>query len=724
MTWEQGLRGEIGVIVAVVVCSMGMLSGSAIGAGEGGTGRGSAAEAPGTAPLSEIVVTATRDETQLKSAPYYVDVMNGDSLCVRNAVRTVPEALKRQTGTLVQKTGHGQGSPYIRGFTGFRNLFLIDGIRLNNSVFRDGPNQYWNTVDALGLSRLESVRGPFSVLYGSDAVGGTINAIPRGAFDMRPDSNWDRRAYLRYSSAEDSIAARGESSAYLADDLALTLGCSVKNFGDLEGGKSVGSQRKTGYDELDWDARLEYFMSDDAWVVLAHQGVDIDDAWRTHKTIYGIDWEGLSVGKELRRSLNQDRRLTYLQWRHQNINGFCDEVHAGVSHHLQKEERDRLRTDDKHDVQGFDVNTIGVFAQFKSPSQLGTLVYGTEYYHDDVDSFKRTYNADGSLKKVSIQGPVGDDATYDTLGVYVQDEIPVFDDLTLIGGCRYDYASADANSVEDPNTGDRIEVSGHWDSVVGSGRFVYNIDRKARFNVFGGVSQGFRAPNLSDLTRLDSARTDEIETPSPNLDPEEFVSYEIGVKSGWDRLSGQLAYFYTDIKDMIVRTPTGRMIDGEHEVTKRNGGDGHLEGVEAQGRCRLVAGFSVIGSFTWMDGKVKTYPTSDPVLVEEPADRLMPLTGSIGLRWENGRRCWVEASCTSAEKADELSTRDRSDTSRIPPGGTPAYTVYDLRTGWNITENMKLSAAIENLADEDYRIHGSGVNEPGRNLVLAANLRF
>jgi len=67
-------------------------------------------------------------------------------------VRTLAEALRELPGVMVQKTGHGQGSPYIRGFTGLRTLFLIDGIRLNNSTFREGPNQYWNTVD------------PFSVL--------------------------------------------------------------------------------------------------------------------------------------------------------------------------------------------------------------------------------------------------------------------------------------------------------------------------------------------------------------------------------------------------------------------------------------------------------------------------------------------------------------------------------------------------------------------------------
>ena len=132
----------------------------------------------------------------------------------------------------------------------------------------------------------------------------------------------------------------------------------------------------------------------------------------------------------------------------------------------------------------------------------------------------------------------------------------------------------------------------------------------------------------------------------------------------------------------------------------------------------------MLGVFTWMDGEVDTYPTSDDVLVTEHIDRLMPPTGRLGLRWDQPNRYWVEASCSMAAKADKLSTRDASDTSRIPPGGTPGYTVYEVRMGWQCAEGLILSLAVENITDEDYRIHGSGVNEPGRNIVCAADWTF
>jgi len=413
-----------------------------------------------------------------------------------------------------------------------------------------------------------------------------------------------------------------------------------------------------------------------------------------------------------------------LQYHQYNANGFAEEIHAGVSHHLQSEERDRVRTGDRHDVQGFDVNTLGAFFTLKSPSPLGDLIYGAEFYHDEVDSFKRTLNPDGSVKSTSIQGPVGDNATYDMLGIYLQDEISLAERLSVILGGRYEFTQADANSVEDPTTGDRMSVSGDWDNAQGSARMLYYLDNNKSWNVFAGISQGFRAPNLSDLTRYDSARTDEIETPSPDLDPEHFVSYEAGLKAGAPGLSAQLAYFYTDIDGMIVRTPTGRIIDGEYEVTKKNAGDGYIQGIELDARSRCWRDLTVFGTFTWMDGKVDTYPTSDAVPTTESIDRLMPPTGRLGLRWDPGSKYWIEGSCTIAAKADKLSSRDEADTSRVPPGGTPGYTVYDIRAGWNFTDDIALSLAVENVTDEDYRVHGSGVNEAGRNIVVAMETTF
>lgn len=671
-----------------------------------------------------VIVTATRDTNPVQKTPYYTSSISADEIISEYMSRTVPEALKRETGTSIQKTSHGQGSPYIRGFTGYRNLMLVDGIRLNNSTFRSGPNQYWNTIDSLSLSRIELVRGPFSALYGSDAIGGTAECFSRGAQDLPLGETSLTELYYRFSSAEDSHQARLSTIYSPVSSTIFTAGMTAKDFGDLRGGSSIGTQEKTGYDELDWDLKLEHFTDDDARIVVAHQNVDINDAWRTHTTIYGISWHGTTVGDELKRSWDQNRELTYLQYHQVNIGDAVDEVHAGISHHLQAEQRDRIRTRNRYDNQGTDINTLGAFLQLKSPFDAGALIYGVDYYRDEVDSFNHTLNPDGSIKSSAIQGPVADDASYDTAAVFLQSIFDLNENSSLLVGGRYEHTAADADKVLDPLTGDQTSISENWDSVAGNARLMKAVTADGSLRLFTGISQGFRAPNLSDLTRLDEARTDELETPSPGLDPEKFISYEAGAKIKTAKASAQIALFHTDIKDTIVRTPTDAIIDGSREVTKKNGGDGYAQGIEIQGDYRITEAFTLFGAFTWVDGKEETYPTSDPVIAEEPMSKLMPPAGHAGVRWAPSKKWWLEASCDAADKADKLSTADKNDTSRIPPGGTPGYAVYNLRAGWKPTDRLTLAMALENIGDKDYRIHGSGLNEPGRNLIISIRNTF
>ena len=128
--------------------------------------------------MKEIVVTATRTPEEVAKAPAAVDVVTAKELEERQP-RTTAEALREETGITVQKTNHNGGAPVIRGMMGNQILVMVDGIRLNNAIYRFGPNQYLNTLDPGTISRIEVIRGPGSVYYGSDAMGGVVNVITR-----------------------------------------------------------------------------------------------------------------------------------------------------------------------------------------------------------------------------------------------------------------------------------------------------------------------------------------------------------------------------------------------------------------------------------------------------------------------------------------------------------------------------------------------------------------
>ncbi|MEI6810122.1 MAG: TonB-dependent receptor, partial [bacterium] len=673
--------------------------------------------APVRSTMPEIVITASRSPRDIQSEPSTTYYLSAPDSMVSDAIRTTPDALKGIPSTMVQKTGYGQGSPYLRGFTGFRTLCLINGIRLNNSVFRDGPNQYWNTVDPFSIGAYELVMGPSSVLYGSDAIGGLLNAIPAEPPEYDGSALWEPRLLYRGATADKSTSGRIQLGGRVSEELGFIGGVSLKNFGDLRGGKDVGLQEHTGYTEQDYDARLDYYINKISSLTLGFQSVNQDDAWRTHRTIYGIDWQGLSVGDDKIHTYDQHRDLTYLKYHAESLNSLVDGIDLTVSRQGQKEDMYRVRKDDKSDVQGFDVTTWGVSLQLDSDSKIGNWVYGAEYYRDGVNSYSQKYKADGSLDKIEIQGPVADDASYDNAGLFIQDTLSFLDGkLDVIPGARYTYASANASKVKDPITGKATALGDDWSAFAGSLRILHPLTADRRHVIYAGVSQGFRAPNLSDLTRLDIARSGEIETPAPGLEPEQYVAYEIGFKSRTERFTSQLSFYHTTVDKMIVRTPTGRMIDESAEVTKKNSGQGYIQGAEVSGHYRWTPQLSSWASATWMDGKVDAYPTSESEKARDYISRLMPPTLQVGARWQTSNsKYWTELVGDMAAKADRLSAEDLRDTQRVPPGGTPAYAVCTVRAGARIMKDMNVVLAVENVLDDDYRIHGSGVNEPGRN---------
>ncbi len=712
------------LIIVFVLSTTGAVSFAMDNAGTGDTKHLDVIEGKVYLEMEDVIVTATRTIKANFELPYSVYRINADLLETLEQRSTIPDALKIIPGVMAQKTAAGQGSPFIRGFTGFRTLLLIDGIRLNNSVFRDGPNQYWSTVDMFSATHMELAKGPSSVLYGSDAIGGTVNILTNG-FETSEDIGWGGRLFYQHASAMESNIGRVSLQGKLSDRIGFYLGGTLKDYQDVESGGDVGVQPKTGYTDLSGEAKVDFFVTPDSRVTIAHQRDGMDDVWRTHKTIYGISWEGTTIGDEKKRVLDQNRHLSYIQYQMKNIVGFIDAFKCNVSYHVQKEDQFRIKKDDSSDNQGFDVGTLGAFIQAESPSSAGLWTYGMEYYHDSVDSFLDKFKSDGSFNKSEIQGPVADDATYDNAGLFIQNEMPFTDRFHTILGARYNYANADAEKVKDPVSGDPMCLSDNWDTVTGNARMLYWFDPDKHWNFFGGASQGFRAPNLSDLTRLDTARSNEIETAAPGLDPEDFISYECGIKSNYEKGWIQIGCFYTDIDNMIVRTPTGVIIDDNNEVTKKNSGAGFVQGIEAEATVFLHPQFKLFGFVAWNDGRIDGYPTSEPILERDYLDRLMPLTGLLGVQWDSpSKSYWFRGTSTIAGKQDHISASDAEDTQRIPPGGTPGYHVLNIHGGWKFMEWVALTAGIENVTDEDYRIHGSGNNEPGRNFIFGVDFTF
>lgn len=686
------------------------------------------AAAQGVTSGQPVIVVATRTSEDPFDVPYTTAVVDRNELD-RLLPRTLPQALRYVPGVMVQETMPGQGSPYMRGFTGYGNVMLVDGVRLNNSAFRSGPNQYWNTVDPLSIDRLEIVKGTGGVLYGSDAIGGVVQAMTRSPWRYAERGFASGGStYVRYATAEDSLQGRAELSlGQTWEDgsrTGLLLGGDAKAFGDMEGGAGTGRQGNTGYEETAFDVKLEHRLGEHERLVVLHQQLAQADVPRTHATNQGISWRGTQVGTDRQRDFDQNRTLTYLQYHRERMAGrVLDGLHANVSWHQQDEFEDRIRSNGVSDMQGFDVGTLGLWLQLESVATgFGRFTAGVEWNRDFIGSQRRsTSPATGD----EIQGTIANDATYDLASIYLQDEIACSERASLLLGSRLTHAGVDADSVRDPVTRGKFGFDDSWNEVTSSARLRFEITPRT-WSVFGGVSQGFRAPSLYDLTAYDTARSGEYEIPATGLQPEHYLQYEVGTKLAGERLQGQLAWFYTDIADQVQRYPTGNLNgSGQREVTKANIGSGSVQGIEADTGWLLAAGTTLFGAASWQYGRVENYETAGTALATEPITRMMPFTARVGMHWEHAdSRLFVESDVVHAEKQDKLSFGDRRDTQRVPPGGTPGYWVWNVRAGWRISDAAAVDCALENLTDYDYRIHGSGSNMPGRSLVLAMRVTF
>jgi hemoglobin/transferrin/lactoferrin receptor protein len=674
-------------------------------------------EQPPQEATPEVVITGS----SLFDAPYNASVLTGDEIQLRRQARSFPEALKELPGVNVQRTGPAQGSPFIRGFTGYRNLLMVDGIRLNSGVQRPGPNQYWALLDPYLVERLELIRGPTSVLYGSDAMGGTVAAYTRNP-DFEPGFHGHGRSIGRFGTAESSFVGRQEFWGG-ADDFGARVGATYNSFGDVRAGDDTGEQPGTGYTSWSGDLKTVWRIDADRRLVAAYQRSDIYDGPRTHRTVDGISWHGTTVGTDLRYDIDNRRELFYVQYHWDRAGQFFDQLQASVSWQQWMEREQRDRTLGRYEHSFFTADTLGLWTRLRSDTAVGTLTYGLEWYRDFVDSKRQDRSAAGVITNFT-RGTVADDTTYDLVGAFVQDEFDVGDFTFTLGG-RFNIAAIDANEVDFGAAG-FAPIDEDWIAWVGSARAVYHVD--PHWNLIAGVSQGFRAPSIHDLTAIRFSLSGTLEIPAPDLEPERTLTSELGVRARYDTWGAELFGFFTRMDDVITRVlvPNPFPFGDPTALQATNTGHGTFYGLEAAGHWEFVPEVTAYADVSWIFGETRQQ-RADGTLGMEPADKVNPLTVHVGVRWEPKESgWWIEGLVTIADGQDRLSVTDKTDTQRIPPGGngTPGYTVTTLRGGYRFNENAELMAALENISDKDYRIHGSGSNEPGTNLVAGLVVQF
>jgi iron complex outermembrane receptor protein/hemoglobin/transferrin/lactoferrin receptor protein len=670
--------------------------------------------------------------------------------------RSAPDALRYEPGVAVQQTAHGQASPYVRGMTGQQVAHVFDGVRMNHGIYRQGPNQYFFTVDAWTLDRIEVVRGSASTHHGSDALGGAILAFPREPTLTPGTRGVEAHPALfgRFASADMELGGRVEGDLSLDDHTGALLGIGYRDLDRLESGGVVRNsgrrapfvprfendgrtQLGTGFEEATFDARVRHRFRRTLELVGALYGFREFDAPRTDQCPppeAPID-ECLTIAEQF-------RTFGYLTLRGNAGDAMRDiQLQVSWQEHSELRINDRPRSFVQHTFDNA-VRTLGASvrgASTQMPMGQGStwrLHYGADGYRDEVASNASQRLTDpelaealppDALEVAQSRGQYLDGSTYLSGGAFAELELVPIAALTLRGGGR--AAAVGAQAPGDPLSG-TSPVRKRWGAVVGrAGAEVRPLD------VLGlhlNVDQGFRAPNLDDLTSRQEVGPG-FQFENPDLRPERTDTLEFGaiLTPGPVRIEGWT--FATWLSDAITRTPreaadcpedTPGCGASRTQYQLVNAADTTtILGAEGASTVDLPAGFDLHAtvSYAWGEGP-DTRPGRGDAFV--PVSRIPPLQGTAEARWrERPAGFHAGAAMRWALAQDRLAPSDLSD-ARIPPGGTPGYSLFDLRAGWRFPPHLGVSLVFENLLDAAYRVHGSSINGPGRGLIAVAQGRL
>lgn len=644
--------------------------------------------------INEVVITAKRFNSVVMNTPEAIRVLDRKTV-QSSQLRTSPEALILTPGVFVQKTNHGGGSPFIRGLTGNQTLLLIDGIRLSNSTMRYGPNQYFNTIDVFSIGRVEVLRGSGSVQYGSDALGGTIQAFSQELVNTeKADWGGDVLARVATQGMEQSLRT---GISYSNSSASFKAGVTWRNFGDIVGGDTTGRQTPTGYNEFDQDFKGKFMISPKSCLTMVYQHVNQTDIPVYHKIVL----ENYAVNK----TDPQKRDLAYLRLNRDFGDGFLKSAILTVSYQQTGEGRENRKNGSDILRNEYDkVRTFGFSAETNiSGNNFWSGNLGFEIYNDLVKSSR----TDTDLLTDAVtdkRGLYPDGATMTSLAAFM---IHSFDFMKwdITAGARFNSFII---NVEDEELG-RTKLTPS--ALVGNLAVMRKLSRKS--NLFVSLNTGFRAPNIDDLGTLGIVDF-RYETPNFNLKPESSFQYQAGYKFFGQKLRGDLFIYRNELCNLITRNRIGdQIIEGYPVYQKENSERAYIQGVETAWDLELYPSVTLSGTITYTYGQNITR--------NEPIRRIPPLFGRLAIDYKQNK-LWMNLEWLAAGKQGRLAQGDKDD-NRIPEGGTPGWSIFNINTGYTL-KHVTIDLSLRNLLNEDYRYHGSGIIGYGRSLFLTLEVNL
>ncbi len=682
------------------------------------------------------------------------DSPRSTSAVLRDELRVRPprmsgDTLDTEDGVVVQRPSHNTALPSIRGLGDARVLVLVDGIRLNTTTTSSLPSGLGNInlVDPYLLESVEVVRGPGLVSYGSDGLGGTISLRTRRPVAIA-GANLELNAGTRLSySSFDQAFSGSLSGGGRWGRFAAETAFSARHFNDLSAGSKAPTIPLTSFS----DGGLYLGVSADVGrgnVLLIYQGGRQYDGLRSERSLP----DDLYLLTELARDLTYLRYTTSIEVADTSV-----DVTATAAFHRQSEQATRAQVAfDRVDRMGNRDDVLAVLANVRADlGRGGRLAAGIEGYFDWVSSSAEQSTIGGSgiamAKSEWLRYPGGSAAH--SFALFLSDEL----DLEHLFRGEPSSQPGRVKLLASGRVGGNILIVGADDrlaqlfpaakislgrqvdpSVVYAGSLHLRYEFVPGSAVVAGFMTGTRPASLDDQARLDLGRPGLLLPTEAALLPETSYSGEAGVRLAYSRLELSALYAVNRLEHPISLTTArvgsmdcfsllaGRCVD--RLLTRRNENSALLHSVEGSFRLNLFSDVHLLGSLTYTYGDVRLAGSTGEV---EPFWRVPPLWGLGALRLRRPRSILslAEVGARAGASQRRLSSQDKLDATICPPGaticdGSPWFVVTYLRASMRVSRQLYLSGLLENLTNDTYRVHGSGVAGPGlgAHLTLEGNL--
>lgn len=709
-----------------------------------------------TVNLLKVVVSVNKDPEVLRTVNQQIQIMKTEDLQQLQAQSTA-EVLSNMGNVFVQKSQMGGGSPVIRGFEASRILLVVDGVRMNNLIYRAGHLQNAITMDNNSLERVEVLFGPSSTIYGSDALGGVVHFFTKSPIfsDSLGQKVFKSNAFARYSGVN-------EEQTYHADfqlgnhKWASFTSINYSNFGDLMGGKNQNPFYSFAYGErLNYVSRID---GKDSLVKNSNRFLQVGSAYSQFDlvqkiayrpkigTVHQLNFQ-YSNSSDVPRydrltdpSINeglrfaewnygpQARFMAAYDYNHWIQNKFFQHVRSGVNFQTIEESRiqrnfgNPLRT-----TRVENVNVAGAFLNLKRMSRDHILRVGIDAQYNTLSSTASVLNIETSDESpADTRYPDGSNIMWN-VAAYLSHTWKLSESLTLNDGFRVGFSSLNSQFV-DTNFFKLPYSKVEQNNPVYSGSFGIISIPTDDLKISLMTSTGFRVPNVDDLSKVFESAPGDLIIPNSNIQPEKIVNFELGItKSFGKKAYWENVIYTTTFMDAIVidafqfNGQDSILYDGvfSRVMANQNKGEAYLFGFSSNYMVQVTDHLSWRTSLSYTYGRIKTDTT------DYPLDHIPPFMARTQLSYKIGR-CSADffVNYNGWKRMKDYNLNGEDNERYATKDGMPAWFNLNIRFTYKLLDELSLQAGIDNILDTQYRQFASGINAPGRNVFGSIRMNF